>query len=193
VEDLSRNRSALAALAALVLASALAGCTVGHGAVPSSPAATPSAVTIPTADPTPVPVVISCNLIFTDADAAALTPPLTPVAGYTPAAGTLGATMVAGGAQHCGWGTGSTASLEVVVAIPPAAEFEKAEAAASGGQVAPSLRGDTVYFQATDGVGRAQAFIGRYWIEVASAAFTTPEQAQTVYGVVIGNLRSAGG
>lgn len=193
MEDSSRNSSgairgrtpALAAIAALVLAGALAGCTAGAGAgAARTPAATQSA---------PERVVINCNLIVTDDDAARLTPPLTPVAGYTPAAGTLGATMVAGGAQPCGWGLGSTASLEVVVAIPGYAAFKAAEAAASTGQVAPSQRGDKIYFQVTDGVGRAQVFIGRYWIEVASAAFTTPEQAQTVYGVVVSNLRSAGG
>lgn len=182
------------ALTVLVLAGALAGCTAGQpGAAPPSPATATTSAAVPSADPTPAPVVMNCNLVIMDADAARLTPPLTAVPGYTPAAGTLGATMVAQGAQPCGWGTGPTASVEVVVAIPTAKGLTAAKAAASTGQVAPSLRGDTVYFQVTDGVGRAQIFIGSYWIEVASATFTTAEEAEAVYDVVIRDLRSAGG
>jgi hypothetical protein len=193
VEDSSRI-SGRVALTAFVLLGALAGCAAGTGvSTPSAPATAASETATPSAHPTPERIIINCNLVMTDADAARLTPPLIPVAGYAPAAGTLGATMVAGGAQHCGWGTGSTASVEVVVAIPTAKGLIAAKAAASTGQVAPSLRGDTIYFQVTDGVGRAQVFIGSYWIEVASAAFTTPEEAEAVYDVVIRDLRSAGG
>lgn len=182
----------------VALASALAACSfVGTSGSPtSSPAASPPAATAAPATPGPEHdhVIIDCNLVFADDQAAALTPPLIPVPTFAPAAGSLGAAMVDAGGKPCGWGTdATTASLEVVVAIPTETELTAAKASASTGQVAHSLRSDTIYFAVADGVGRAQVFFGSYWIEVASSAFTTPDQAEAVYDLVIQDLRSAGG
>ena len=131
--------------------------------------------------------------MLSDAHAAALTPPLTPVPNYLPASGSLGASMVAQGGQSCGW-SGDGSSLEVVVAIPFAAGLRAARAAAtSTGQPSDALQADSVFFEVSDGVGRAQIFMGSEWFEVASPAFATPDEAESVYALVISDLRSAGG
>jgi hypothetical protein len=179
-----------------VLGLILTGCSaITFSARPSAPPSS-SATASPTGDPTPPNdrVVIDCSIILSDAHAAELTPSLTPVPAFTPSPGTLGATMVAEGGRPCGWGAGATASLEVVAAIPtPAGLTTAKKAAASTGQLAHFTQADAAYFEIADGIGRAQIFMGSYWIEVASSTFTTAEQAENVYSVVINDLRSAGG
>lgn len=188
------RRTSLIAVAALALVltgcSSLLGSTGTVAPQTTSPAGSPSTA----AQPTPVPVVINCNLVLSDADAAGLTPSVKPIPTFAPAAGTLGATMVEQGARPCGWGAESAATLEVVVAIPTAAGLTAAKKAASStGQVADPELSDGAYFEVVGGVGRAQVFIGSYWIEVASPDFATADQAASVYSLVIHDLRSAGG
>ncbi|HEU0205072.1 MAG TPA: hypothetical protein VFQ74_00040 [Pseudolysinimonas sp.] len=173
----------------------LTGCSVEAGPARSRPTA-PLSSSATTADPSPaaLKVVINCNLVLSDAHAAALSPSVRPIPTFAPAAGTLGAKMVEQGGRPCGWGAESTASLEVVVAIPTAAGLAAAKmSAASTGQIANAAHASAAYFEVAGGWGRAQIFMGSYWIEVASPAFTTPEQAEGVYSSVIADVRSAGG
>jgi hypothetical protein len=132
--------------------------------------------------------------MLTDEHAAELAPPLTPMPGYVPAAGTLGAAMVAQGGQACGWQSGSAWALEVVAALPSDTGLASAEKAASHGEKAPAPLARAAYFTVgDDGIGRAQIFMGSYWIEVASPAFTTADEAEAIYYQVIRTFRSAGG
>ena len=187
------HRTSVLAIASLGLI--LTGCSiVGDPVPPSSPVPSTSSASTPDPSPATDKVVINCNLVLSDAHAAGLSPSVRPIPTFAPAAGTLGATMVEQGGRPCGWGAESAASLEVVVAIPTAAGLVTAKtSAASTGQVADAPQADAAYFEIASGWGRAQIFLGSYWIEVASPAFTTPQQAEDVYSSVISDLRSAGG
>ena len=190
----ARRSATVITLAAL--AAVLAGCSPLSTSPSTAPAAasTSSPSAAPDATPTSNTVVIDCDLVLSDADAAGLTPSLKPIPSFAPAAGTLGAAMVEQGGRPCGWGAESAASLEAVVAIPtPAGLAAAKKAASSTGQVTDAGQSDAAYFEVTNGVGRAQIFMGSYWIEVASPAFTTADQAESVYSLVIHDLRSAGG
>jgi hypothetical protein len=116
-----------------------------------------------------------------------------PDSGYTPKAGTIAASIKAALGQNCGWvNETSKVELEVGVATPGATGLAAARAAASGGTPISS-NGEPGYFAVQNGVGSAQFFIGTLWLDVSSADFTVPGDAQPVYSVVVHNQMTAGG
>jgi hypothetical protein len=183
-------RRTIVLAATVVLALALAGCGAlrpsADGPAPTDPDATEPA--------TPRPVVIDCALLLSDADAAGLTPPLAPIASYTPTPGTLGATMAADGARVCGWGTGGAATLEIAAALPASKDLAAAKTAAeTGGESLAPAQTDGGFFAVEGGVGRVQLFIGQWWIVISSSAFTESDKGALVSPHVIHDLRTAGG
>ena len=143
--------------------------------------------------PTSEKVALNCNLVLTDGDAAALVPPLHPIPSFEPPSGTLPSLLVEHGGQPCGWGPESTASLQVIVAIPFATGLTAAKAAAASGQAVDVSQVDAAYFETSDGMGQVQIFMGSYWIDVASPAFTSADQALGACSLIVRNLRGAGG
>lgn len=179
------NRRLAPIAAAALLAGLLAACSTE-----ASPTVTP---TLSEPSPTSEKVALNCNLLLSDRDAAASTPPLHPIPTFVPPSGTLPSLLVEHGGQPCGWGVDSSASLQVILAIPFASEFTAAKAAAASGQAIDVPQVDAAYFEISDGMGQVQVFFGSYWIDIASPAFTTPDRAVSMSTLVVRNLRSAGG
>jgi hypothetical protein len=182
---LTWNRRVAAIATAALLAGLLSSCSTE-----ASPTVTPSQSE---PSPTSEKVALNCNLLLSDRDAAALTPPLHPIPAFGPPSGTLPSLLVEHGGQPCGWGVGSSASLQVVLAIPFASELTAAKAAAASGQAIDVPQVDAAYFEISDGMGQVQVFVGSYWIDIASPAFTTADQAVGTSELVVRNLRGAGG
>lgn len=180
-----RTRLLSAIAAAALLAGFVSAC--------SSQVSETTTPTVSEPSPTSEQVALNCNLVISDSDAAALAPPLHPIPSFTPPSGTLQSLLVEHGGQPCGWGADSTASLQVIVAIPFASGLTAAKAAAASGQAIDVPQVDAAYFETSDGMGQAQIFMGSYWIDVASRTFTTADQAVDTCAVVVRNLRSAGG
>src|SRR3954465_66163 len=121
-----RTRGLAAVAVGAVLAGILTACSG-----PLSPTFTP-----PASEPSPTSekVALNCNLLLSDSDVAAMTPPLHPIPTFSPAAGTLASRLLDHGGQPGGWGGEPGASVQVVVAIPFASELRAAKAAAASGQ-----------------------------------------------------------
>jgi hypothetical protein len=182
----ARRRGHLQAVAiAILLAGLLSACSA-----PVSPTITP---TVSEPSPTSEKVVLNCNTVLSDSDAAALTPPLHPIPSFASPVGTLETLLIEHGGQPCGWGAESTASLQVIVAIPFATELTAAKAAAASGEAVDVSQVDAAYFETSDGMGQVQIFMGSYWIDCASSAFTGADQAVETCSLVVSNLRGAGG
>lgn len=171
--------------AAALLVSILSACT---GQLPRT---VPPTVSEPS--PTSQQVTLDCDLFLTDRDAASLSPAVHPIPSFTPPSGSLEALLVDHGGQPCGWGADSSASLQVIVAIPFAPGLRAAKAAAASGQAIDVPQVDAAYFSTSAGMGHVQIFLGGYWIDVASPAFTTADQALSTSSLVVRNIRGAGG
>jgi hypothetical protein len=155
----ARRRGHLQAVAiAILLAGLLSACSA-----PVSPTITP---TVSEPSPTSEKVVLNCNTVLSDSDAAALTPPLHPIPSF---------------------------ASPVIVAIPFATELTAAKAAAASGEAVDVSQVDAAYFETSDGMGQVQIFMGSYWIDCASSAFTGADQAVETCSLVVSNLRGAGG
>jgi hypothetical protein len=161
-----------------------------HTAAPTSkPTPTPS--TTPTSAPTRF--TESCTTLLSAAQLYAYNPNFVTDSGYAPKAGTIAAAIRAALGQNCGWvNETSKVELEVGVATPGSRGLAAARSAASGGS-AISSNGEPGFFAVQNGIGSAQFFIGTLWLDVSSADFTVPQDAQPVYAVVVHNQMTAGG
>ena len=190
---LSRDRRSAVLLAVATAALAAGTLSACSSLIPTTPPPTTGAPAPRAPSPTSEQIALNCDLMITDADAAAFTPPLHPIPSFVPSAGTLPSVLVQHGGQPCGWGADSAASLQVVVAVPFTSGLKAAKAAAAAGQPVDLAQVDAAYFTTSDGMGQVQIFLGSYWIDVASPSFTSADQAQTVSALVVHNLRGAGG
>jgi len=187
---------------ALGVALALTGClqsstplSLPTSTHPATHSAKPSAQPIPTPTPTSTPTrfVEDCGILLTQAQVYAYNPNYVADTAYSPKAGTVAAAIKSSEGQTCGWiDETSSVILEVGVATPGAAGLASARAAASTGTPI-TADGEQGYFGVANGIGSAQFFFGRLWLDVSSQDFTVPADAAAVYSVVVQNQLSAGG
>lgn len=182
-----------------MLAIATTFAAIGCSNDSSIPDPTGGTLTARSSTPAPIdgadtPVILNDDLILTEAQVATWQPGFSPIAGYEPKPGTVGARLTAHRGKSLGWMSGSSSdSLEVVVATPSGRTLIRAKKAASVGTEANHAGFEAAYFSVVDGIGIAQMFQGRYWIEVSSSKFRSGDDAREIYGTVMRNLQTAGG
>lgn len=201
----ARRRRLLGPIVALALVSLLTACTsnpVQAGADPDMPSsespgasgagADPSGTAEPS-QPAGIPVSLTCDQILPLADVTKFDPALAPVAGYSPAAGSAAATVLSLQGVACAWATAVGAErVEVAVAQMSPADIEaRKNAMVAESKQVPTFNtaADEGYFRLDGATGRADAFVGDYWVVAASPLFYEPGDAQTLVEAAAAALR----
>jgi hypothetical protein len=163
-------------------------------AVPTqAPSSTPTPTSTPTATPTNTPFAENCIILITPDQLYAYNPNYVVDPNYAPKPDTVASAVKAQSGQTCGWIDESSGDiLEVAVAEPTTSALAAAKASAATG--APiSAYGEQGYFGVKAGIGSAQFFMGRLWLTVSSPEFATPDDANSIFPVVVHNQMTAGG
>jgi hypothetical protein len=166
-------------------ASAGSGSSSGNG---SGPAATST----PT-QPVGIPVTLGCDQIVPPEEMTRFDAALAPESGYSPAAGSAAATVVSLQGVACAWGArGGADRVEVAVAQMSPADIEaRKNAMVSESKQVPTFNAasDEGYFRVDGSTGRADAFVGDYWIVASSPLFYEPGDAQSIIETAAASLR----
>jgi len=174
-----RHRAITAAVLAVVGALSLGGCT-GQGAGTASTAAGASSGS---AAPTPVGsrVRVPCDTLVPAAAFGVYGKTFTPRPDATPKKGTTAAAIVEQRGVACIWeDRADDITVTVAVASLPAANLTRLKDTLF--EDSHSVPTYTVegYFLTRGGVGRADAFVDPYWVNVTSTMFGEPGDAQPV-------------
>jgi hypothetical protein len=171
--------------------------STSHSSATTTSTARPSAIGTPspigTAPQAATKFAENCSTLLTAAQVYAYNPNYVADTAYAPKAGSIAASIAANLGQTCGW-VNETSGVELAVGVakPAAAVLASTKSTASSGTPI-SANGENGYFAVANGVGSAQFFIGSLWVDISSADFTSPSDAQPVYSVVVRNQLSAGG
>ncbi len=187
------------ALATVLVLTACTSNPVQAGADPDrsstgSPAeGSDSAATAAPSQPAGIPVTLGCDQIVPLADVTRFDPALTPLNDYSPTSDSPAATVVSLQGVACAWAAaGGSDRLEVAVAQMSPADIEaRKNAMVSESKQVPTFipAADEGYFRLDGATGRADAFVGDYWIVAASPLFYEPGDAQTVVEAAAASLR----
>lgn len=152
----------------------------------------PAATAAPS-QPAGIPVTLGCDQIVPLADVTRFDAALSPVTDYSPAAGSPAATIVSLQGVACAWAAaGGSDRVEVAVAQMSPADVEaRKNAMVSESKQVPTFNpaADEGYFRVDGTAGRADAFVGDYWIVAASPLFYEPGDAQAVVEAAAASLR----
>jgi len=174
----------------------IAGC-VPTGELVPSPTTSPSAPVV--ASPTPetstpapepgVPIVIDCEQLVPAQVMYDFNSNFALEAQFTPAEGTPGADAVAELGIACSWvnlTSGQTIEIAAAQPAPSRLEARRIEVAAFSNTV-PTYEVEG-YFIFEDGLGRADAFDGPFWISMTSDAFLEPGEVTPLMAAAVAAL-----
>lgn len=159
---------------------------------PTTPPATNSSTPEPTStavEPVGTPVTVSCDELVSAQTMYDYNSNFGLLSDFTPAVGTLAASIVADSGVACRWvNQTSGETIDVAVANPPKAQLtaRKNELVTSSNSV-PTY-GVEGYFQVNGEIGEAEAFSDPYWIVVTSNYFGEPGDATPIVRAVIDAL-----
>ncbi|MDH2445109.1 hypothetical protein QDR37_14235 [Amnibacterium sp. CER49] len=173
----------------------LTGCTSSPGLVTVTPRATattrPVAAATPSAKPpaqhpaTATPVSIPCAELVPLALTRTIGREYAGVPGYAPSPGSPAARLAALHGTVCAWKDASSGHLlEVAVAKPSTADDLAMKNDLVDRSNSVPTYGVEGYFDATGGVGEADAFPGAYWVFARSADLYEPGDAATIVTAV---------
>lgn len=109
--------------------------------------------------------------------------------GFTPKAGTPAASAVADGGTACNWlNQTSGDTFTIAVAQPSPARLASVKSTAATGTPGSGV-GDSSYFSTGGGVGRVDAFSGKYWISATSVYFGSVGDAATLLNAALAALK----
>jgi hypothetical protein len=197
---MTHGRVAAVLIVAASAALLLTGCQDSPDPVASSvpqarPATTAASAPQSSSEPTatPTPVTLTCDQVLTAEQLGKLLPPLTAVAGFTPAKGTDAATAVADAGVACGYQNPSSGdTVAVSIAQPTDADLTSLKNKAIRSShvvptygVPPEVMG---YFDVDSTSGVAEVYTGDYWVVAESKDFHEPGDASMIMSDVIGNL-----
>ncbi|WP_055947325.1 hypothetical protein [Curtobacterium sp. Leaf261] len=175
------RRAITAVTIALVGAVVLAGCT--DDAAGGSPSGSGQGSGSGSAAPKPVGsrVDIDCDVLVPQSVFAAYGETFTLVTDATPQKDTPAADIAAQRGQVCVWRNGGrdTTVTLAVADLPDAAITKLEDSLFEDSNSVPTYTVEG-YFDVTGGLGRADAFVAPYWVNVESALFTEPGTAQPV-------------
>lgn len=165
-------------------------------ATPSVPAGSPSATSAPdpgtTSTPAPepgVPIGIDCDALVTAQAMYDFNPNFALQSDFAPTAGSPGAEAVADSGIACSWvNLTSGQTIEISAAQPGPSELEarRSEVAASSNSVPTYIVEG--FFILADGIGRADAFDGPYWVTMTSELFFEPGDVAPLMAAAVGAL-----
>jgi hypothetical protein len=197
-------RAITATAVALTGLLALVGCSAGstHPAPSSSArpsggaAAGASATSGPSASAAPVGtrVDVPCDTLVPTSVFDAYGKPFALVAGATPTKGSPAADIAAQRGRVCVWrdGAGDTTVTLGVASLPAAPLTKLKDSLYEDSNSVPTYTVEG-YFDMDGDVGRADAFVDPYWVDVESTLFTEPGTAQPMMDAVRAALVAAGG
>lgn len=187
-----RTHRAITAVAiALVGTAALAGCTEDQATPAASGSAsssattgtTPSARSSATATPKPVgsPVDIACDLLVPQSVFTAYGQTFTLLPDATPKKNSPAADIAAQRGDVCIWqnGAGDVTITLAVADLPDAPLTKLKDSLFEDSNSVPTYTVEG-YFDAPGGLGRADAFVDPYWVNVESTMFTEPGTVQPI-------------
>jgi hypothetical protein len=136
---------------------------------------------------------MACDTILSPSQLYSFNPNFGADPDYSPASGSLPATIVGDKGVSCGWLNQSSGDkLQVAIAELPSAQLTTLKNAAIGSSnpvptygVPPQVEG---YFTMRGNTGEVQAFTGNYWVVSMSTAYQEPGDAAPVMQSVLQNL-----
>lgn len=195
-------RGGLAAV--VVLSLALVGCTSNPVApAPSTPASASAPAetpgTTPSATPTTpagIPVTIPCDSLVTPDQLYAFNANYGVNPQYVVEPGSAAAQIVALQGISCGWlNQTSNQTIEVALAhLEPADIEDRKNQLVISSHVVPTYNdvADEGYFTTDGTIGRADVFVGDYWLMLRSSEFFEPGDAIALVDPVAGNIAALG-
>lgn len=164
------------------------------GAKPSDPPVVPTSSATPpaeTPDPTtapaekPTPVAVSCDAVISAQAMYDFNPNFGLLTAFSPTAGSFAARAVADKGTACRWvNQTSGVTIDFGVSSPGPTALAAARDAAASGTAMKGL-GDAAYFSAAGGTGTVQVVSGERWITLASAFFSSPEDAADLAAIAV--------